>query len=81
MNFVYMLGFTPEAIWSVYEHQILILVIDDLTHIVKVDVLEEGKNRQHVEGVSWTDNTTLDTVLHVHVLVVIAIPNIFEAPT
>jgi hypothetical protein len=44
-------------------------------------VLKESKDREQVEGVAWADNTSLDGVLHVHVIVIVAVSVIFKAPT
>jgi hypothetical protein len=44
MHFINMLGFTPETIRAVNEHEILITVVDHLAHVIEVNVLEESEN-------------------------------------
>jgi hypothetical protein len=44
MHFVDVFVFVPESIRSVNEYKILILVVDHLGNIIKVQVLKKGQN-------------------------------------
>ena len=81
VHLVHMLVLVPEPIRSVHEDEVLILIIGHLANVVKVDVLHECEHREHVEGVAGTSNRTLDTILHVHVLVVVTVTDTLKAPT
>ena len=80
VHFVDMLGLSPETIGAVNEDKVLIAVIDHLAHIVEVDVLEEGEDGEHVEGVAWADDGSLHAVLYIHVFVVVTISGTLEVP-
>jgi hypothetical protein len=44
VNFVHMLSFTPEAIGTVDEYEVLITVVDHLAHVIEVNVLQESED-------------------------------------
>ena len=56
MHFIHVLVLAPEAIGSVNEDNVFLLVIDHFTYVVEVDVLKESENTEHVEGVAWSNN-------------------------
>lgn len=44
VNFVHMLSFTPEAVGTIDEHEVLVTVVHHLAHVVEVDVLQESED-------------------------------------
>ena len=44
VNFIHMLSFTPEAVGTIDEHEILVTVVNHLAHVVEVDVLQESED-------------------------------------
>jgi len=81
VNFINMLGFSPEAIRAINKNKILVTVINHFANIIEVNVLKESKDWEHVEGVARTDNWSLHAVLNVHIFVVVTISITFGVPT
>jgi hypothetical protein len=56
MYFIDVLVLVPEAVWSIDKDEVLFAVVHHLANIIKVNVLEESENREHVEGISRTSD-------------------------
>ena len=80
MDLMYILSLIPDAIRLVDEDQILVLRVHHLANVVKVHVLEKNENLHDVSCMRRASKSSLTSILHVHVLVIITITFLFESP-
>jgi hypothetical protein len=80
MDFIHGLLVSENAIRPVDEDEVLVLVVSDPCHVVEREPREPGDDWGLVHGVERSDEDSLLSVLHVHVVVVVAVPYRFEAP-
>ena len=74
------LGLIPDAIGLVHENQIFVLRVHHLANVVEVHVLEKNEDLHDVGCMCRACKSSLTTILHVHVLVIITITFLFESP-
>lgn len=80
MDFVYRLSISEDAVRSVDKDKVLVLAVGDPCDIVAGKLGQPGDYRDLVHGVPRPYYDSLLSVDHVHVIVVVAVPDLFELP-
>ncbi len=80
VDLMHIFGLIPDAIRLVDENQIFVLRVHHLANVVEVHVLEKNKNLHDVGCMCWASKSSLTSILHVHVLVIITITFLFKSP-
>ena len=80
MHLMDVLSLTPDAIGLIDKDQVLVLRVNNLANVIKVHVLKEHKDLHYVGSVRGPGQGTLCTILHGHIVVVIAVTVLLKLP-
>ncbi len=80
VDLMHIFSLVPDSIGLVDENKIFILRVYHLANVVEVHVLEKDEDLHDVGCMGGAGKSSLTSILHVHVLVIITITFLFESP-